>query len=738
MSQIPIKNGFSSGPISEILRTIYNSVSIGTDIYYADCPLPLSNTLFVEEGDLVLPDIDCNKLFRVFTSTLTRANFGTYYTGAVYNGISTPLFLRKSPLSEDVSRLESIDTETWAKQDSYYTGTAMKFAKGQFCGENFIDITSPPPRFPVNIGDNIISVVVAEINGTKKYLNLNSLYGLSWSIPEQLVSESVSNEYSFNNYSDAYSYYSTHTASSPEALYTYIQIYKNHQSNSKPFICTTMPFSGVQFADENIIIPYNTNVIYSSNTKIPVDKPEEITEDNVGDLYIFPSVGGMSGRTYEPGFRFYFDSYSRISNCIYANTSGDKFDELIIMSDKIEDSDYVIINSVESNSPYLPGGDYGSQSVPSNAIGSFDGTAGPSMVGNLPDGAFGADIASSGMYTKYLCNGALLSTLAQFFWEDNIGIQALKAVFGNPIDSIISLTCYPFALDTLVPKTSTTIYFGKYDTTWPAFSLVKSSFKIDWGTVNIPFFWGSFLDYAPYTKIQLYLPWGVGFVSLDPNEVMPWSSKNSFNQTDFTTGSVRVITNIELDKGSCLHNVIGNNGRVIGSFGGIVGKQIPVVGTDDSARTLALIGSAMMIGTSVAGAAASFGGATAGAATAGGFLGATSAIASGAMENIPTSTLLASTSALAKTAPTYPRAGTFSDATSTLGYQYPYLIISRPSQSVPKQYGRFMGYPSNIFHNHLGEVRGYTEVSSIHLENIDATSNELAELESILKGGILL
>ena len=88
--------------------------------------------------------------------------------------------------------------------------------------------------------------------------------------------------------------------------------------------------------------------------------------------------------------------------------------------------------------------------------------------------------------------------------------------------------------------------------------------------------------------------------------------------------------------------------------------------------------------------------------------------------------------------PSYPRAGTFSDATSSLGYQSPYLIISRPSQSVPQQYGRFMGYPSNIFHAHLGEVRGYTEVSSIHLDNISATANELDELESILKGGVLL
>lgn len=395
--------------------------------------------------------------------------------------------------------------------------------------------------------------------------------------------------------------------------------------------------------------------------------------------------------------------------------------------------------------PYLPdsggisGG--GNGSTGSNTVtGTFDAQPGPSIVEKLPVGSSGADIASSGMYTKYLCNNALLNLLAEFFWEDNVGIQVLKAVLGNPIDSIISLTAYPFALETLVPTTATTVYFGQYDSNFSAFSLTKSSFQIDWGTVTIPFFWGSFLDYSPYTKIQLYLPWGVGFVSIDPDEVMPWSRKNSFNQTDFTNGTIRVLTNIELDKGSCVHNVIGNNGRVIGSFGGIVGKQIPVSGADNSARTLALIGAAAMIGTSVASSAIS-----AGNLTTGMYVG--KEMISTNPELIPSGnfgsgfaagSILGTAAAVAKATPTYPRAGTFSDATSTLGYQYPYLIISRPSQSVPKEYGRFMGYPSNIFHNHLGEVRGYTEISNIHLDDIPATSNELDELESILKGGVLL
>lgn len=395
--------------------------------------------------------------------------------------------------------------------------------------------------------------------------------------------------------------------------------------------------------------------------------------------------------------------------------------------------------------PYLPEGGGisggGNGSTGSNTLtGTFDAQPGPSIVENLPNGSSGTDIASSGMYTKYLCNNALLDLLAEFFWEDNIGIQALKAVLGNPIDSIISLTAYPFALDTLVPKTATTIYFGQYDSHFSAFSLTKSSFQINWGAVTIPFFWGSFLDYSPYTKIQLYLPWGVGFVSIDPNEVVPWSRKNTYNKADFVNGTIRVITNIELDKGACVHNIIGNNGRVIGSFGGVVGKQVPVTGSDNSARILAMMSAAISSSAAVGMAA---GGAVAAGKNLAYGKGMTTAEKAEGREMIgnyksSVGGAIQSLSGGIASPPSYPRAGTFSDATNTLGYQYPYLIISRPSQSVPQQYGRFMGYPSNIFHAHLGEVRGYTEVSSIHLDKITATANELDELESILKGGVLL
>ena len=48
----------------------------------------------------------------------------------------------------------------------------------------------------------------------------------------------------------------------------------------------------------------------------------------------------------------------------------------------------------------------------------------------------------------------------------------------------------------------------------------------------------------------------------------------------------------------------------------------------------------------------------------------------------------------------------------------------------------FIGYPSLITVQ-LTELKGYTEVQSIHLENIPATQEELAEIESLLEGGVI-
>ena len=68
-------------------------------------------------------------------------------------------------------------------------------------------------------------------------------------------------------------------------------------------------------------------------------------------------------------------------------------------------------------------------------------------------------------------------------------------------------------------------------------------------------------------------------------------------------------------------------------------------------------------------------------------------------------------------------------------------MILRTSQIVPaninlSDYGRLIGFPyigSAIIRN----LVGYTEVGSVHVENINCLENERDEIEKILKSGFI-
>ena len=98
---------------------------------------------------------------------------------------------------------------------------------------------------------------------------------------------------------------------------------------------------------------------------------------------------------------------------------------------------------------------------------------------------------------------------------------------------------------------------------------------------------------------------------------------------------------------------------------------------------------------------------------------------------------LAGSAAATRTPSHVQRSGSFSGSSAGLGVQFPYLILSRPTQSVPAQYGHHYGYPSNIYAS-LSNLRGYTEVGEIHLTGFVANDAELNEIDSLLKGGVIL
>ena len=67
----------------------------------------------------------------------------------------------------------------------------------------------------------------------------------------------------------------------------------------------------------------------------------------------------------------------------------------------------------------------------------------------------------------------------------------------------------------------------------------------------------------------------------------------------------------------------------------------------------------------------------------------------------------------------------------------PYVIIERPSLSVPNNVQHYVGQTSNITMT-LGDCRGFTLCEYVHIDNVSATTEEIAEIESLLKQGVIL
>lgn len=396
--------------------------------------------------------------------------------------------------------------------------------------------------------------------------------------------------------------------------------------------------------------------------------------------------------------------------------------------------------------PYKPGG----PSVPAGGGGNFgNDRESEDLTPLIPNGSSENDLVDAGIFTRYLVNNAQLKEFAKWLFVDNWGEALWReltiATFGNIYDSLISVMSYPFAVGQLpgITTVAGNIYLGSLNSGAPSSGILAKSFsQIDWGSISITEYWGNFLDYAPHTKIQLFLPWGTGFVDIDPNEVM--------------NGTLQVKTNIELSKGTCVHIVSNGGGAILGTYNGFCGSQYPITAVDTSGKA---------IGAAIAGVSLAVAGASGAIAKEAGERGlhalqvasstknagypelphlrmaglnelhreATyNAMSAGAAKVAAKSSLAA-----ARIPATFNRNGSFASNAAGMMPQKPFIVMTWPDQSVPEQYGSHVGYPSNIYIS-LGRLRGYTEVGAIHLEGINCTEHEREELMSLLQGGVIL
>ena len=319
-----------------------------------------------------------------------------------------------------------------------------------------------------------------------------------------------------------------------------------------------------------------------------------------------------------------------------------------------------------------------------------------------------ANATATGIIGLFAPSASEMQQLADFMWTDFGGtatdildalkeiVQAFKRSISNPLDYIVGLNIIPSR--GLSVGSSSIIKFGFVSSGVSMPRLTSQYFEVDCGTLQFDTLCGdTFLDYAPYSKFSIYLPY-IGFKEVDAN--------------DFVGHTIGVVYHGDVVTGG-VTAYITKDGSVMYQYSGSCALNVPL-SSDNWGST---ISAAVNIATA---AISGFG--------AGGIAGASNAAYVGASQVASNISLLS---------PQVQHSGAVSGSAGCMAVQYPFVIREAVRFHSTLDFNRVTGYPS-YYYRQLSAVSGYTTVVNVHLENVPATEVEISEIEKMLKEGVIL
>lgn len=311
------------------------------------------------------------------------------------------------------------------------------------------------------------------------------------------------------------------------------------------------------------------------------------------------------------------------------------------------------------------------------------------------------------------------------FIKTSTYLDDIKLLFKDPIQNIVGCKLFPFDFaDHVLSETVEKVKISNINTNVDGIRLWAQLKPLDVGTITIPTHFDNFLDYAPYTKIEMFLPY-CGFIELDTNLVMGKTIKIEY-AVDVINGLCRAYINLVEGEGT--------SKVIIQTADGKIGADVPIGGTSGSQ-----IGRSVL--TNVLGASTSMIGGVIGA-----YGGSQQALASGkSTAGMTAKGVGKATGYLGQTAintinsmySAYQKGQAPDGIIGMYEPQNAYLIITRPVPVFPTNYESLIGRMSGES-KILGDLTGFTAVEGVHVEGIDATANEISEIESLLRSGVIL
>ena len=300
-------------------------------------------------------------------------------------------------------------------------------------------------------------------------------------------------------------------------------------------------------------------------------------------------------------------------------------------------------------------------------------------------------VSESGFVSLYTPSLSELKAFSSWLWSTDFS-NSIKKLFQDPMNAIIGLHMLYTEPEIGERKN---IIVGYVDSNVNTRTVANQYKKIDCGTIAVREYYGDSRDYD-FTNISIYLPF-LGIQQL--------------NAKDLMGGSINVIATVDVLTGTILYNLnVTKNGvkQTLYTFSGNCAVQLPI----SSGSYASILANTIGL---VAGGVATF-------ATGGGaaplLIGTAAQAATGTHAKVSASNTIGSNA-------------------GAMGIKKPYLILNRQNSYNASYYNDIQGYPSNV-NVKLANCSGFTKIKECHLDGIPATDEEIEEIYTLLKQGVIL
>lgn len=352
------------------------------------------------------------------------------------------------------------------------------------------------------------------------------------------------------------------------------------------------------------------------------------------------------------------------------------------------------------NTPIYPG-------QPTNPIGGGGGT-GDNISDEipLPTPSF---LPNTAAYNRYWLKGSDINSLQSFLFSDTF-LNDVKRLWTDPAEYMIKLAYYPFdgVAHDYNGTTNATVSIGGIASAISGFAMLDNyNNKFLGGTLDITEYYGTYLDYSPYTTAEIYIPY-IGYRQINLSDVMGKTLEIQY-AVDFDTG---ILTAFVLSDSTPLT-----------MYSAPFGVEVALSGSNANQVAQSVLG---MVGNVVSAA----GGVVSLITSAGASAPVAIPQITGAAGNLVNQVMNLDIS---------PRNfGSPSPTTALYAPQQPFIVLHRPITAEPADFAALNGYAAG-YSGLVSSFSGYLKASSVKLSsNTKVSQAEQQEIISLLMGGIYI